>query len=225
MLAEETHSPNWPPMEGPIEENPATRKARPVVQGLSKPGVIDHVNTHAKVARVAANSGHAHWEAVKRSFYFLDTHNPPFAHIQASSPSEGYANIDADAASSTAEDRRTILEHAFPIDGSTTPSFSKPRDIALSPMSGSGHIAATRTYSNKEASWLSSPDPDPFGGLKGPTTTFPTTSSLHTHTRPFFSRSVFSISSLGVGLTIYPQVRDSRSGTPLSSSAAGQTRD
>jgi hypothetical protein len=134
MLVEVMHSPNWPPIEGPMEENPAARKARPVAQGLSKPGVINHVDTHAKVAHVAANSGHAHWEAVKQSFHhFLNTHNSPFAHIQASSPSEGYVNTDADAAGSTAEDRRAILEHAFPIDGSTTPSFSKPRDIALSP--------------------------------------------------------------------------------------------
>jgi hypothetical protein len=184
MIAEETHSPDWPPTEGPIEENPAARKARPVAHDFRKTGVIDHVDTHAKVARVTANSRHAHWEAVKRTFHhFLNTHDPPFTHIAASCPLEGHANVNADAASSTAEDRRAISECAPPIDGDPTPSFSKPQDITLSPTSESGRVAAT--YSDKEASWLSSPDPDTFGGIKGPSTTFSTTTAAiaRTHDR------------------------------------------
>jgi hypothetical protein len=182
ILVEAKRSHNWPHRDKPIEAKPAARMARPVAQGLSKPGVIDHVDTHAKVARVAANPGHAHWEAVKRTLHhFLNTHDPPFAHIEASSPYEGYANTNADAASSTAEDRRAIPERALPIDGGTTPPFSKPQDIAVSPTSGSGHVAAT--LSDKEASWLRSPDPGLFGGLKGPTTTFSTTTAALAPTR------------------------------------------
>jgi len=182
ILVEAKRSHNWPHRDKPIEAKPAARMARPVAQGLSKPGVIDHVDTHAKVARVAANPGHAHWEAVKRTLHhFLNTHDPPFAHIEASSPYEGYANANANAASSTAKDRRAISERTLPIDGGTTPSLSKPQDITLLPTSESGRVAAT--YSNKEASWLRSPDPDLVGGLKGPTTTFSTTTAALAPTR------------------------------------------
>ena len=183
MLAEETHSPDWPPTEEPTEENPAARKVRPVAQEFSKPGITDHVDTHAKVARVAANSGHAYWEAIKWTLQHpFNTHDSSFTHIVARSPSEGYADANADAASSTAEDRRAISERVLPIDGDTTTSFSKLQHIAISPTSGSGHAAAT--HSGREASWHRSPDPDTFGGLKGHTTTAaiaPTRDRHHQH--------------------------------------------
>ena len=169
-LAEEMHSPDWPPTEEPTKENPASRKVRPVAQEFSKPGIIDHVDTHMKVAHVAANSGRAHQEAIKWTLQrSLNTH------IAVHSPSKGYPNVDADMASSTAEDRHTISERALPIDSNTTTSFSKLQDIAILPTSGSRHTTAT--HSGKEALWHRSPDPDTFGSLKGHTTTSLTTTA------------------------------------------------
>jgi len=56
-LVEATRSPDWPPREEPIEEKPDAHKARPVAQGFSQ---VSGAETHAKVACVAANAGHAH---------------------------------------------------------------------------------------------------------------------------------------------------------------------
>jgi len=56
-LAEATRSPNWPPRQEPIEEKPDAHKAHPVAQGFSQ---VSGAKTHAKVACVAANPGHAH---------------------------------------------------------------------------------------------------------------------------------------------------------------------
>src|SRR5260221_11777336 len=70
--------PNWPPWEEPVEEKPDAHKARPVAQGFSQTSSVD---THVKVACVAANLGHtqAHWEAVERTLHLSlahPTHRP-----------------------------------------------------------------------------------------------------------------------------------------------------
>ncbi len=117
-LAEATRNPDRPP----IEEKPVTRKVRPVAHAHRITGGIDHVDTHAKVARVAANPGHVYWEAVKQTLrYFSGTPDPPFMHVKTSSPLEGHS----DAAGFIAEDRCTISECAFPIDGGITPKSLK----------------------------------------------------------------------------------------------------
>jgi hypothetical protein len=131
-LAEAMCSPDQPP----IEEKPVTCKVRPVAHGHRIMGGIDHVDTHVKVVRVAANPGHIYWEAVKRTLrYFSGTPNPPSTRVETSSPLEGHS----DAASFIAKDRRTISERVFPIDGGiTTPKSLKWQDNALSPTTVSG---------------------------------------------------------------------------------------
>ncbi len=122
--------PNWPPWEEPIEEKPDAHKARPVAQGFSQ---MSGVDTHAKVACVAANLGHAqaHWEAVERTLHHLSgTPDPPPTHVEASSPSEGHANANPDG--NMAKYRRAVVGHAsLTRSGKTSPppSHSPPRVI------------------------------------------------------------------------------------------------
>ncbi len=127
-LSEAMRCPNWPPREEPIEEKPDAHKARPVAQGFSQ---MSGVDTHAKVACVAANLGHAHWEAVERTLHHLSgTHGPPPTHVEASSPSEGHANAKPDG--NMAKYRRAILGHTSLTDSGAVPWSSKRQDIAPS---------------------------------------------------------------------------------------------
>src|SRR5260221_5106373 len=127
-LSEAMRCPNWPPREEPIEEKPDAHKARPVAQGFSQ---MSGVDTHAKVACVAANLGHAHCEAVGRTLHHLSgTPDPPPTHVEASSPSEGHANANPDG--NMAKYRRAILGHASLTDSGTVPWSSKWKDIAPS---------------------------------------------------------------------------------------------
>jgi len=148
MLAEATRSPDWLPREKSIEEKLDTCKARPVAQIFSQTGGVDaHMICDTKVAHVAANSRHVHWGAIKRILcYFSGTPDPPFTHVETSSPLEGLS----DTTGNIAKDRRAISEHTFPIDGGTAYQSSKWQDNALSPTIRSGHI--TVTHSGKQAS-------------------------------------------------------------------------
>jgi len=175
MLVEVMCGPNCPPREKPNEGKPNTCKARPDAQGHRTMGSIDHIDTDAKVAHVAATPWHAHLGVIEQTLrYFSGTPHPPsFIHIETSSPVGGHSN--ADAADSTAEDWHTASGHAFPTDGGTTPKPSKQQDTTLLPITRSGHVAAT--HGRKEAPWPHTPDPDMSGSPKGPTTTFPTTTA------------------------------------------------
>src|SRR5260221_3736003 len=116
-VSEAMRYPNWPPREEPIEEKPDAHKAHPVVQGFSQ---MSGVDTHAKVACVAANLGHAHWEAVERTLHHLSgTPDPPSTHVEASSPSEGHANANPDG--NMAKYRRAILGNVSLTDSGAGP--------------------------------------------------------------------------------------------------------
>src|SRR5260221_6307825 len=170
--------PNWPLREEPIEEEPDAHKARPVAQGSSQ---MSGVDTHAKVACVAANLGHAHWEAVERTLHHLSgTPDPPPTHVEASSPSEGHANANPDG--NMAKYRRAILGHASLTDSGAVPWSSKRQDIAPSESltTESDYIAAM--HSVKEASWLHSPTPDISANLTGSTTSIPDITAIITLT-------------------------------------------
>ena len=70
-----------------------TYTARPVTQEFSQTGGVD---THAKVARVATNPVHAHWEAIERILrYSPGILDPRFTHAEVSSPQKGYPNPTA----------------------------------------------------------------------------------------------------------------------------------
>jgi hypothetical protein len=74
------------------------------------------------VARFTANPRPAHWEAVKWIFCYLKgTHNLWLTYGKASSPLEGYTDMD----SSMSEDRRAILGYMFLIDRGTVSWSSK----------------------------------------------------------------------------------------------------
>ena len=127
-LVEATRSPDWPPWEKSIEERPHAHKVRPVAQGFSQ---MSGVDTHAKVACVVANPGHAHWEAVERTLHHLSgTPDPPPTHVEASSPSEGYANANSDG--NMAKYQRATSGHASLTDGRAIPWPSKRQDITPS---------------------------------------------------------------------------------------------
>jgi len=99
-------------------------------------GVPHHT---CKEARVAADTRLIHWEATKRALHTtpFGTYGTCFTHAKASSPLEG----NPAAASSMARNRRAILGHAFPINGSTTPS-----SLNRLPTTGSGSVAAGHTH-------------------------------------------------------------------------------
>src|SRR5260221_763946 len=127
-ISEAMRCPNWALREEPIEDKPDAPKARPVAQGFSQ---MSGVDTHAKVACVAANLRHAHWEAVERTLHHLSgTHGPPPTHVEASSPSEGHANAKPDG--NMAKYRRAILGHTSLTDSGAVPWSSKRQDIAPS---------------------------------------------------------------------------------------------
>ncbi len=192
-LVEATRSPDWPTWEKTIEEQLHAYKARPVAQGLSQ---MSGVDTHAKVASVSANLGHAHWEAVEQTLHHLSgTPDLPPTHVEGSGPSEGHANTSPDG--DMAKYRHAISGHASLTDGGAVPWSSKRQDTAPSESltTESDHIAAT-THSGKEASWLRSPAPDISDDLKGPTTISDITAAnalmrdhqYHTRTKPIDMR-------------------------------------
>src|SRR5712691_9939238 len=87
------------------------------------------------------------------------TPNPPFMHAKTSSPLEGHRR-----GHHKVEDWRAISGRVFPIDGGTTSQSSKLQDNALSPTTGSGHVAVM--HGGKQAPWHHSPDPDISGDLQ-----------------------------------------------------------
>ncbi|HEX3641014.1 MAG TPA: hypothetical protein VHV10_06980, partial [Ktedonobacteraceae bacterium] len=90
--------------------------ARPVTQEFSQTGSVD---AYTEEARVAANTGLAHWEAAKWAL-----HHPLLARATRVSHMPRRAvhwTANSDAAGSIAEDRRAILGRAFPFNSGTTP--------------------------------------------------------------------------------------------------------
>jgi hypothetical protein len=74
------------------------------------------------VACFVANSGPAHWEAIKQIFcYVKGTCDLWLTYGEASSPLEGYADVD----SSMSEDRCAISGYTFLIDGGAVSWSSK----------------------------------------------------------------------------------------------------
>jgi len=93
-----------------------THAARPVAQEFSQTGSVD---AHAEEARVAANTGLAHWEATKQALQH--TLLARAAYVSRAPRQAAHWRADPDAAGNIAEIRRAIFGYAFPIDGGTTP--------------------------------------------------------------------------------------------------------
>jgi len=126
--ATRTGSPDSPPWEKTIEEQPHAHKARPVAQGFSQ---MSGVDTHAKVACVTANLGNAHWEAVEWTLHHLSGIPDPLpTHVEASRPPEGHSNANPDG--NMAKYRRAISWHASLTDSAAVLWSSKRQDIAPS---------------------------------------------------------------------------------------------
>ncbi len=142
--------------------------ARPVAQEFSQTGGVD---TRAKVARVATNPVHAHWEAIERILrYSPGILDPRFTHAEVSSPQKGYPNPTA-----------AWLWSGTPHRGARSPSMAAPppypqggrpplgaathcsdvqRQGGVMPLQPHlkhlfGHTA--ETHGGKEASWPRSP--------------------------------------------------------------------
>ena len=82
----------------------------------------DIVFAVAMVAHFTANPGPAHWDAVKWIFHYLSgTRKLWLTYSKASSPLEGYVDVDG----SMAEDHHAISGYAFLIDGSAVLWSSK----------------------------------------------------------------------------------------------------
>ena len=65
-------------------------KARPVAQEFSQTGGVDTHASDAKVAHIAANPGHAHWEAVERKVSATSpTHPTRVSHMRRSAAHRG----------------------------------------------------------------------------------------------------------------------------------------
>ena len=128
---------------------------------------LDIVFAVATVARFAANPGPAHWDAVKRIFRYLSgTHELWLTYSKASSPLEGYADVDG----SMAEDRRAISGYAFLIDSGAVLWSLKRQEIVSLSTTKSKYVAAT--HGGKEALWLCSLISEVFGDITSPTTLF-----------------------------------------------------
>jgi len=122
----------------------------------------DTISTATTVAYFAVKPRPAHLEAAKGSpHYPSHTCGLPFTYGDASSPLEGNAHAD----NSTAVDQCATSGHTFPIDGGTTPLFSKRQETAFLPTT-SKHITAT--HSGKEALHPCSPVSCTLGDPKAP---------------------------------------------------------
>jgi len=123
-----TGSPDLPPWEKTIKEQLHAHKVHPVTQGFSH---MSGVDTHAKVACVTANLGHAHWEAIKRTLHHLSGIPDPLpTHVEASRPPEGHSNANPD--SNMAKYQCAISWHVSLTDSGAILWSSKQQDIAPS---------------------------------------------------------------------------------------------
>ncbi|GLB45851.1 putative reverse transcriptase (RNA-dependent DNA polymerase) [Lyophyllum shimeji] len=99
--------------------------------------------------------GPAHWEAVKKIFRYLKgTMELWLSYKRSGRALTGYADADADANGSMAEDRHAISGYAFIVNGGAVSWSAKRQEITVLSTTEAKYVAAT--HAAKEALWLRS---------------------------------------------------------------------